>query len=86
MVTDEIDLRTKAIASLKKKHDFYAHVAAFLLVNGMSVVIWWMTGAHFFWPMFLLLGWGIGLFFNAWDVYGRRPSEDRIRREMSRLS
>jgi hypothetical protein len=32
------------------------------------------------------LGWGIGLAFNAWDVYVRRPiTEDEIRHEMQRL-
>lgn len=36
--------------------------------------------------VFPLLGWGIAVAFNAWDVYGRRPvTEDQIRREMERL-
>jgi hypothetical protein len=33
-----------------------------------------------------MFGWGIGLVFNAWDVYAPAPSEDRIRREMNRMS
>jgi hypothetical protein len=42
--------------------------------------------ADFFWPVFPMLGWGIAVAFNAWDVYGRRPlTEDQIRREMERL-
>jgi pyruvate/2-oxoacid:ferredoxin oxidoreductase alpha subunit len=41
----------------------------------------------FYWPMFPLLGWGIGVAFHAWDVYApEKPPEDRIRREMERLS
>jgi hypothetical protein len=42
-------------------------------------------GAAFFWPIFPLLGWGIGVAFNAWDVDRPPISEDRIRREMDRL-
>jgi hypothetical protein len=49
------------------------------------VVIWFVVGGRFFWPMFPLFGWGIGLFFHAWDVFRRPPSEERIRREMQRL-
>jgi hypothetical protein len=31
--------------------------------------------------------WGLGLTFNAWDVYFRRPiTEEEIRREMDRLA
>ena len=37
-------------------------------------------------PIFPILGWGVGLAANAWDVYGRRPiTEDEIRRETDRL-
>jgi hypothetical protein len=34
-----------------------------------------------------MLGWGIGVAFHIWDVYApETPSEERIRREMDRLS
>lgn len=52
----------------------------------MLVVIWAVTDAGFFWPIFPIIGWGIGVAANAWDVYGRRPiTEDQIRREVDRL-
>ncbi len=39
-----------------------------------------------FWPIFPILGWGIGVAANAWDVYGNKPpSEDEIQREVERL-
>ena len=84
-VTRDEDLRARALASLKKKREFHAHVFAYLLINSMLIVVWAMTGAGFFWPIFLLLGWGIGVFFNAWDVYGRGPNEQKIQREIERL-
>ncbi len=87
MITeDDIDLREQAIAQLRKKHEFHAHVAAYVLVNAMLIVIWALTDPNgFFWPVFPLLGWGIGLFFHGWDVYSGPPSETKIRREMARL-
>jgi hypothetical protein len=49
-------------------------------------VIWAVTSGDFFWPIFPIVGWGIGLGANAWDVYGRKPiSEGDIREEMQRL-
>jgi len=81
------DLRDRAIARLKQKSDFDAHLLAYLVVNAFLVAIWAATGAGFFWPAFPLFGWGIGVVFNAWDVYWRRPvSEDQIRREIERMT
>jgi hypothetical protein len=83
--TDE-ELRGQAISQLKKKRDFRSHVFIYVLVNTMLVVIWAVTGADFFWPIFPILGWGIGVAANAWDVYARKPlSEDEIQREAQRL-
>jgi 2TM domain len=85
-VTTESDLREEALRSLKKKRDFFTHVIAYVLVNTLLVVIWLVTGHDFFWPIFPIAGWGIGLAFNAWDVYGRKPiTEEDIRREQERL-
>jgi hypothetical protein len=82
----DTELREQAIRSLKKKRDFRSHVVAYVLVNALLIVIWAVTGAGFFWPVFPLVGWGIGVGFNAWDVYGRRPiTEDEILREQERL-
>ena len=39
----------------------------------------------FFWPIFPILGWGIGIFFHGWDVYQGPPTEQRIHEEMERL-
>lgn len=81
------DLRAQALESLKKKRDFRAHIFMYALVNAMLVVIWAVTSSDgFFWPIFPILGWGVGVAANAWDVYGRKPiSEDEIRREQQKL-
>jgi hypothetical protein len=60
----------------------------YALVNAFLVVIWAITDLHgFFWPVFPIVGWGIGVVLNAWDVYGRGEiDENRIQHEMDRLS
>jgi hypothetical protein len=37
-------------------------------------------------PFIPLLGCGIGVAFNVWDVYTPQPDEKHIEREMRRLS
>jgi len=85
MATTDEALRDLALTQLKKKRDLWANLLAYVLVNGCLIAIWAVTGSGFFWPIFPILGWGIGVFFHAWDVYSGAPSEARIRREMDRL-
>ena len=67
-------LRKQAVEDLRKRHDLAGHVLAYLTVNTFLVVIWYLTGAGFFWPAFPMFGWGIN---NAawvstptiWDPY-----------------
>ena len=83
---DESELRRRAEKRLAAKRGLMTHLLAYLLVNGSLVTIWFATSPDsFFWPMFPILGWGIGLAFNTWDVYSPSPSEARIRAEMDRL-
>jgi hypothetical protein len=82
----EQELRKLALSRLKKRRDFRTHLAIYVIVNAILVGIWAVTGAGFFWPIFPILGWGVGVGANAWDVYGRRPiTEDEVRRETERL-
>ena len=86
--TRETELRERAIKRLKKRHDFYGHVLVYLLVNAFFVVIWAVTiPGGFFWPIFPMVGWGIGVVMNAWEVYFAEDfGEEDIDREMQRLS
>jgi hypothetical protein len=82
---EEQELRERAIESLKKKRDFWSHVFAWALVNSFVVGVWVVTGSGFFWPIFPILGWGVGVFFHGWDAYARPPTQQRIDDEMRRL-
>jgi peptidoglycan/LPS O-acetylase OafA/YrhL len=79
-------LRDRALRRLKKRRDFHAHLLVYVLVNGFILAIWAATGSGFFWPVFLIVLWGIGVVMNAWDVYrGDEFSEHQIAREMERI-
>jgi hypothetical protein len=81
----EDELRAAAVKRLKDKRDFKAHLLAYVMVNLLFVAIWAVTSTGFFWPVFPLFGWGIGLAFHAWDVYSPPASPERIAAEMDRL-
>ena len=55
---DEDELREMALARLERKQEFYADLLAYVLVNGMLVAIWAMSGGGFFWPIFPIFGLG----------------------------
>jgi len=90
MIIDDADreqeLRDKAVRRLKKQRDFRSHLLVYVLVNTLLVVIWVMTDPHgFFWPVFPIAGWGIGVIMNAWDVWRGDFTDDQIAHEMERL-
>lgn len=89
--TEKSDLRSRAVARLKRQADFRVNLMVYLIVNACLVGIWAVNGRPFFWPVFSIVGWGIGVLFDAYDAYdaydalGHSPSEARIEREMKRI-
>lgn len=87
---DELEQsRQTAIKRLQAKRGFKTHLVVYVLVNLVLLIIWASVSAttrvHYFWPIWILAGWGIGLALHAWSVYFVRPiSEDDIRREIER--
>jgi len=84
-MTDQNDKRDAAIKRVEAKRAFRFHLALYGAVNLLLIVVWAITGAGYFWPMWPILGWGIGIAFHYWGVYLQKPiTEDEIRREMDR--
>ena len=84
-MTDE--QRQRAIGRIKAKRGFRVHFAVYLAVNALLVVIWATTSATYFWPVWPMLGWGIGVAAHAASVYmgPSEISEADIDRELGRL-
>ena len=80
-----VELRDRAVEHLKKKRGFYGHLLIFTMFNAGIVAIWAMTSGGFFWPIFPMFFWGIGLVMNAWDVWHGDFTEEQIAHEVERL-
>ncbi|MBN2168438.1 MAG: 2TM domain-containing protein [Actinobacteria bacterium] len=88
---DEQELRTKAEKRVEEKIGFRQNLIAYLAVNALIFVIWLVVALFsdtwFPWFLFPLAGWGIGVAFHGWAVYGEddQKQEERVQREMEKL-
>jgi hypothetical protein len=71
------------------------HVTAYVIVNALLWSIWVLTSVtmdnwYYVWPIWPMLGWGVGLAFHAVSYFASRwdgaTHEQRVRAEMERLS
>jgi Domain of unknown function (DUF1707)/2TM domain len=51
----------RAVPSRAKARAHSAHVRVYLLVSLGLVAIWALSGAGYFWPVWPIMGWGIGV-------------------------
>lgn len=65
--------REAARRRVAARRDFASHCVAYVIVNGFLVVVWALTGRGYFWPVWVLGAWGVGVVLHAWDVFVRRP-------------
>ena len=82
-----VEERERARTRVEKRRDLRTHALVFVLVNAGIVGIWAITDSGgFFWPLFPMVFWGIGLLMNAWDVYiSSDISEQEIDHEISSM-
>jgi class 3 adenylate cyclase len=84
-----------AIERIRAKRSFRVHATAYVAVNLLLIAIWALTepghanqrhgDGSDFWPIWPILGWGVGLGLHYWAVFLRRPiSDDEVRREMEK--
>lgn len=74
-----------ALKRLKAKRDFQGHLVVYAVVNAFLVLVWWWSGAGYFWPGWVLAGWGIAVVIGFWENFVRRPiTEADVEREMRR--
>jgi vacuolar-type H+-ATPase subunit I/STV1 len=81
---DEQQQREEAISRIKERREFGTHLVAYVVVNGFLVVVWAFTSGGYFWPIWPMAGWGIGLLIHAWETFRRPISEADIRKEMDK--
>jgi len=78
----------KAKKRVEAKLGFYIHVAVYVVVNTLLIIINLLTSSQYLWFKWPLIGWGIGLFFHALGVFvfsgESAVKEQMIQKEMQK--
>jgi hypothetical protein len=55
----------------KKRAGFKASLASYFFVNCLLVAVWFFSSGYnsYFWPIWPMLGWGLGLAFQYYGAY-----------------
>ena len=87
-VMENRDAYRRAKKRAEAKLGFYLHLAAYIIVNIMLIIINLSTSTYYLWFKWPLIGWGIGVFFHALGTYvfsgGSVIKERMIEREMKK--
>lgn len=69
---------------IQRWRDFGSHAFAYVTVNIVFIVLWAIRGNGFFWPMYPLLGWGLGLSAQHFNVVIRgQITDEDVRRRLN---
>ncbi len=74
----------------KKRADFQRSLVSYFIVNGFLWGLWYFTqGRHNYnfgtpWPLWVMLGWGVGLIFQYLNAYGG-SKKDLVEKEYEKL-
>ena len=83
----------KAKEKVEKKKEFYSHLGSYLVMSVFFFVLNLITNPGNMWFQWPILGWGIGVMFHYFDVFGvpgvgsldKDWEEREIQKELRRL-
>ena len=67
---------------VERRRTFVADLVVYTFINSFLIVIWAIGGLGYFWPAWVLAGWGLLLALDAWNVYRRPISQTEIEKEL----
>ncbi|QHC58054.1 2TM domain-containing protein [Rathayibacter sp. VKM Ac-2760] len=68
--------RAQAVKDLKRRRDFAGSVGGWMTVSAITTGVWFATGADgYFWPIWPMLGIGIGVVSQAAALWGPAKKE-----------
>jgi 2TM domain len=77
----ERDLARKQI---QKRRNLQGGLVAYIVFNAFLVGVWAMTGGGYFWPGWVLAGWGVAMILGVWDYYRGPITEADVDEELRR--
>ena len=78
----------KAKKRVEARIGFYIHLAVYVVVNMLLIIINLLTSSQYLWFIWPLMGWGIGVFFHGLGVFvfsgGSAVKERMIEKEIKK--
>ena len=62
----------RARKRLEARRKLVSDLVSYWVINAFLVFVWLIAGAGYFWPGWVIAGWGIGLAHHTWEVFWRR--------------
>ena len=86
-MTDDADLRAIAVRRANMKLAFRAHLMTYVVVNAGLIAINLVTSPGYFWAIWPMIGWGIGIVAHGLNVYmdGENMRDRLIEEELEKL-
>ncbi len=54
---------------------YVAHARTYVVVNGFLIGVWALAGFGYFWPAWVILGWGLALVLHSLATFGRHATD-----------
>jgi hypothetical protein len=77
--------RVAARKRVEKRRGLQGGAVAYVVVNAFLVGVWALTGGGYFWPAWILGGWGIGMVLGLWDYLRGPVTESEIDAELRHM-
>lgn len=82
----EEGLRAEARRRLEKRRNLQGGLIAYVVINAFLVGVWAVSGGGYFWPGWVLGGWGAAMLLGLVDYYRGPITEADVDREARRLA
>ncbi len=53
----------------RHRREFFSHLTTYAIINGFLVFVYMMSGGGYFWPIWPMMGWGIGIAFHFVNTF-----------------
>jgi hypothetical protein len=71
-----------------KRVEFRTHLVVYIVINTSLWIIWYATGGNYPWPVWPLVGWGIGLFshyvfdYRSSRIFSEQEEYETLKKQM----
>jgi 2TM domain len=65
----QVEMKKQHISNSQKRREFKSHLMSFIVINGFLILLNLFTSPSYFWAIYPILGWGLGLLLHGIKTY-----------------